>query len=205
MRKPVGPGKVGGFGKVVAPVGALRPGKDGYLMEKVAEHSSKFGAKDNWRPAHVVAWERANGRPVPDGHIVMMADGDRRNLDPGNLVAVPRRLIAVLNGGPKWSDRETLESAVAVARLKCGIADASSREAVCGVCGKAFLPDIRQAGFVQKTCRECLDKGLRSPKDYGWSDCPSCGQMFKKRSAPHEYCSAKCRERERRARKREKG
>jgi hypothetical protein len=39
---------------------------------------------------HVAVWERANGRPLPAGHIVHHDDHDRGNNQPGNLVAVTR-------------------------------------------------------------------------------------------------------------------
>lgn len=188
------------------PVGTERVSK-GYVVVKVQENPSRPGSKDNWRLKQVVAWEKANGMPVPAGHMVMFADRDRENFDPENLVAVPRCLIGAMNGGPKWHDRESLEAAVALARLRCGLADAVRRGAVCGVCGREFEPDLNVGANRQRTCRECLDKGLRSPKDYGVRTCPQCGRSFRARSARSEYCSVECRskaERMRRKARREK-
>lgn len=177
------------------PVGTERESK-GYIVVKVREDPDRPGSKDNWRPKQAVVWERANGRRLPEGCTVMFADGDRRNFDPGNLVAVPRRLIGLMNSGPRWFDRGTLEAAMSLARLKLGVSDACSPRAVCGVCGSEFEPDIRSSsGCVQRTCRSCLDRGLRAPKSYGEGRCPGCGATFKKRSAHHVYCTPECRDR----------
>ena len=125
----------------------------------------------------------------------LFADHDRRNFDPENLVAVPRSLIGVMNGGQPWHDRESLETAIGIARLKSGIASAVAGKPVCGVCGREFEPDIRTGcrnDYRQRTCRECLEKGLRAPKDYGWATCPRCGARFHRRSASQIFCSKRC-------------
>jgi hypothetical protein len=57
--------------------------KTTYIEVKVSE--------TEWRLKHLMAWEAANGRPVPDGHVVCFVDGDTRNFSPENLKAVPRR------------------------------------------------------------------------------------------------------------------
>ena len=83
-------------------------------------------------------------------------------------------------------------------------AEANLRPRKCGVCGKTFTPDIRSTkrGVQQRTCRECLDKGLRAPKDYGWVTCPTCGRRVRRRSASQRYCSTACREKAYRERRR---
>lgn len=40
--------------------------------------------------AHKVAWEKANGRPIPDTHVVHFRDGNKENVDPPNLELVPK-------------------------------------------------------------------------------------------------------------------
>lgn len=109
------------------PVGYEREAK-GYVLVKVAPEATVPQSKDNWRLKHVVEWERANGRKVPEGHMVMFADGDRRNFDPSNLVAVPRTVIGLLNGpdAPEWHDADTLRSAVACCSLDHAIAAAEA-------------------------------------------------------------------------------
>lgn len=176
------------------PIGYERDTGKGYVLVKVRENPERPGTKDNWAMKHVLAWERTRGLRLPDGWMVIFCDGDSSNLDPANLKAVPRSLIGIMNGGPRWHDRETLEAAVAVAMLVGATAKANLRPRRCGVCGKVFTPDNRSTnpGAQQKTCRECLDKGLRAPKDYGWATCPVCGSRFHRRSAHHVYCSKGC-------------
>lgn len=171
----------------------------GYVLVKVREEPEKPGTKDNWEMKHVLVWERTRGLELPDGWIVLFCDGNSSNLDPANLKAVPRRLIGVMNAqDAPWCDRATCEAAVALALLRVGIAAVQNRPRRCGVCGREFVPDIRSSirkGSAQRTCRECLDKGLRSRKDYGWRTCPVCGQSFHAGSPVALYCSKECRNR----------
>lgn len=180
-----------------APVGTERVSK-GYVIVKVAEFSTVPGAKDNWRAKHVVIWERTRGLKLPRGWNVLFCDHDRMNFDPANLKAVPQELIGVMNGSVRYSDRATLEAAMAQAMVKRAISDVYMRPRRCGVCGKEFTPDNR-AGIkyaerhAQKTCRECLNKGLRAKKQYGDAVCPVCGKTFRRFSARGVYCSTECR------------
>ena len=187
------------------PIGYERDTGKGYVLVKVREDPDVPGSKDNWEKKHVLIWERTRGLELPDGWLVMFCDGDTSNLDPANLKAVPRSLIGIMNGGPAWSDRPSLEAAVALAMVKRG-ADAAKRSMrhVCGVCGREFRPDNHEVGrHLQRTCRECLDKGLRAPKDYGEKTCPVCSHVFRARSARSVYCSSKCRDRAYRERRRD--
>ena len=61
-------------------LGALRVNADGYIDMRV---SFEPGAK-GWRALHRILWEEAHG-PVPPGHIVSFKDGDRLNVELGNL------------------------------------------------------------------------------------------------------------------------
>lgn len=63
---------------------------DGYLYVKVAEVPHQPYTV-NWKPLHVLNWERANGRPVPEGHCLWFRDGNRMNVEPGNLELITRR------------------------------------------------------------------------------------------------------------------
>lgn len=101
------------------PVGSERvDSKDGYLWRKVAERPSRQDCNDNWRMVHHIVWEQANGRPVPPHTMIVFADHDKRNFDPDNLVAVPRRLwCRILQMGMSYADRETLEACMARAEL----------------------------------------------------------------------------------------
>lgn len=185
------------------PIGYERDTGKGYVIVKVREEPTVPGSKDNWEMKHVLVWERTRGLSLPKGWIVLFCDGDSGNLDPANLKAVPRSLIGIMNGGPAWGDRATCEAAVAMAMLVGATARANLKPRKCGVCGKTFTPDNRSTkpGVQQKTCRECLDKGLRSPRDYGRAKCPVCGSEFQRNGSHHAYCSVDCRgEAERRRR-----
>lgn len=177
-----------------APIGAERVCK-GYVMVKVRELPDKPQSKDNWRFKHVLAWERSRGLGLPRGWMVLFCDGDNRNFDAANLKAVPRQLIGVMNGGPRWHDRGSLEAAVALAMVKTASSAMLDQPRTCGVCGREFTPDTRygmKAKQRQITCRECLDKGLRAPKDFGPRTCPECGCEFRARSPRSTYCCREC-------------
>lgn len=47
-----------------------------------------------WRRKHHLAWEEANGRPVPTGWRVVFKDGDKRNFDSANLELASRDEIS---------------------------------------------------------------------------------------------------------------
>lgn len=186
------------------PIGYERDTGKGYVLVKVREDAKMPGSKDNWRMKHVLVWERTRGLELPGGFVVLFCDGDCRNLDPANLKAVPRSLVGIMNNGEPWRDRATCEAAVALALLRTGVAAGQRRPRRCGVCGREFKPDIRtsvKVGAIQKTCRECLDKGLRSPRDYGEAECPVCGRVFRLNGANHRYCSPGCRREAERGRK----
>lgn len=144
------------------PIGSVRE-RGGYRYVKVRDETVTPGSRDNWIPEHVAVWEKANGTALPDDHQLMFADRDRTNLDPGNLVPVPRRLVALLNRPPNdgWHDRASLEACILMARLQTAIVDAACRPRTCCRCGRTFTPRFRSiaAGTV-RTCPECVDAGL---------------------------------------------
>lgn len=136
------------------PVGSERVTRDGYVEVKVAERPSGQGAShDNWRPKAHIVWERANGRALRPGEVVVFADGDRANLDPGNLVAMTRaeHNVIVTRGIP-YADRATCETAIGIARLKMAASRASMRPRRCRRCGREFSPRFGR----QRTCDACL-------------------------------------------------
>jgi hypothetical protein len=71
------------------PVGSERINPDGYAEVKTAD-------PDVWKGRHIIIWEAANGT-VPPGHVIIFADGTRKNLVPDNLLVVSRRELAVMN------------------------------------------------------------------------------------------------------------
>lgn len=177
------------------PVGSERVTADGYVEVKVAERPSGSGpAHDNWRGKHIIAWERENG-PLPPGMAVLFADGDKRNFDPENLVAVTRAENIGLNRiGRPYADRETLMDALKIVRLDAAIGRAERRPRRCATCGAEFAPRYRR----QRRCDACLAASGSAP-DFGWAECPVCGRRFRKANGRQRYCSAACRERAGRA------
>jgi hypothetical protein len=75
------------------PIGTERIDTDGYTLIKVSD--AKEWHK-RWRHKHKVMWEEANG-PVPRGHAVLFADGDRQNITLDNLILVTKSQLARLN------------------------------------------------------------------------------------------------------------
>lgn len=174
-------------GPPAVPVGSERVSK-GYVVVKVAPSPSVPTTKDNWRPKHIVAWEREHG-PVPPGMCVFFADHDRGNFDPSNLVAVPRRLVALLNSPscPEWRDAEGLRAAMAWCELGHAINSAeAAAPRTCAVCGREFVPEGGQAAYNKstravRTCPACLaagkkSRGVRPVKHF--AACSVCGREF---------------------------
>ena len=162
-----------GGGRPLAPVGTERVGKDGYVIVKVRKHACKPQSKDNWMLKHVWVYEQHYG-PLPEGHHVYFADGDKDNFDPCNLVAVPRRLVGVINSlrasGVTWHDRETLQAVVTLAELRVARNDAeASMVRTCPCCGKKFdNRSRRKVGTVSTAvCPECGAAGRRPPSGRG--------------------------------------
>jgi hypothetical protein len=77
------------------PVGSTRL-FEGYVLLKVAEVPNAPHMV-NWKLLHVLNWERANGRPVPDGHCLRFRDGNRQNCDVANLELITRQENAKRN------------------------------------------------------------------------------------------------------------
>lgn len=158
-----------GGGRPRVPVGAERESKDGYIVVKVRPEASVPMSKDNWRLKHVHEYEKAHGA-VPDGCVVYFADGDRRNFDASNLVAVPRRLVGIMNGPsmPRWHDAESLQACIALAELKSAQASVMARSVrTCGVCGRRFVPDAAHVAIGNtgiRTCPACLAAGRKASR-----------------------------------------
>ncbi|MDR1574147.1 MAG: HNH endonuclease [Clostridiales Family XIII bacterium] len=101
------------------PVGSERTNADGYAEIKTAEPRT-------WELKHRVIWESVHGE-IPNGHIIVFADKDKRNFDIENLMAVPRKKAAIINhNGLAYGDPDTLTSALALAGL-CSAAVAAEK------------------------------------------------------------------------------
>jgi hypothetical protein len=104
------------------PLGSERISADGYVEIKYSEKSGP--PKNRWKGKHILVWEEANG-PVPKGHVVIFADGNRRNFKLRNLVLISRKELAVLNHMSMLASKneDITKVSVNIARLKVLIAD----------------------------------------------------------------------------------
>lgn len=136
------------------PVGTERLSKEGYVEVKVKRFSDRPGANKCWRMKHHLVWEEANGRPVPPSSMIVFADRDKGNLDPENLVCVPRAEWATIRKlGLAYRDRDGLEAAMLTARLVQKARELELSERRCRSCGGPFKP----ASPNQRRCRACID------------------------------------------------
>jgi len=71
------------------PVGSEVIDSDGYRKIKVAD-------PNKWKFVHRLIWENANG-PIPAGHALIFADGDRRNISLDNLLLITKAQLVRMN------------------------------------------------------------------------------------------------------------
>lgn len=101
--------------------------EEGYINVRIAPRTIKKRG-DNWKRKHVLIWETHNG-PLPEGHSVVFADGNKNNFDPDNLVAVPRSCWATINYQQiPFHDRESLLVAIDIAKIKSKTYELSKRD-----------------------------------------------------------------------------
>ena len=62
---------------------------DGYVKTKIAE-------PDVWEYKHKLIWKEKNG-PIPEGHSVIFADGNKLNIDIDNLLLVSKAELLMMN------------------------------------------------------------------------------------------------------------
>jgi hypothetical protein len=77
------------------PIGTERISEDGYLERKVHDG---LPLQSRWQLVQRIEWEAANG-PIPDGYALKCLSGDKLNTAPSNWEAIPRGVLARLNGG----------------------------------------------------------------------------------------------------------
>lgn len=180
------------------PVGGIRSMR-GYLMVKVAERPRRPGTKGNWRPLNAVKWEQYHGCPLPEGHVVLFANRNIHDFTEGNLVAVPRSMVARMNApdSPDWDDRESLLACLAWCRLGSAIAAAdAAMPRKCQVCGREFVPDLNRKSLAmnRSTCRACIDAGHRAKGNRraksgpATAVCSVCGREFTKEQSNQVRC-----------------
>lgn len=94
----------------------------GYIWVKVSEerHTGN-GSKVNWKPKQKVVYEAEHG-PLPDGMLVTFRDGDTRNFDKDNLIAVTRTELNYMSKlGTKRMHPDVRETGELVCKLRAGI------------------------------------------------------------------------------------
>ena len=93
-KKFPGTGNKTTFRKGATPHNKMKVGEDavttdGYVKTKIAEPNV-------WEYKHKLIWKEKNG-PIPEGHSVIFADGNRMNLDIDNLLLVSKAELLMLN------------------------------------------------------------------------------------------------------------
>jgi hypothetical protein len=77
------------------PIGTERITEDGYRERKIHDG---LPMQSRWQLVQRIEWEAVNG-PIPEGFALKCLDGNRLNTDPSNWEAIPRGVLARLNGG----------------------------------------------------------------------------------------------------------
>lgn len=98
------------------PVGSEIVNKDGYIVVKIDDiHYARHS--ENWVFKQKLIYEQHKG-PVPEGHSVIFADGNKRNFDLDNLVLVSRAELLYLNRHHMiYNDSDLTKNSVAIAKL----------------------------------------------------------------------------------------
>ena len=136
------------------PIGSERTDPDGYVLVKVAERPSSQDRNDNWVLKQRLVYEREVG-PIPEGCMIVFADHDKSNFDPGNLVPVPRDIWSVISRRHiAYYDAESLNTAMLIARVDRARYAAQCRPRACKRCGAEFKPRFAN----QRTCDACLGR-----------------------------------------------
>ncbi len=95
------------------PIGTEKVRSDGYVWVKVQDGHGRF----NWVQKNTMVWEAANG-PVPAGHVLIFANGDKADARLENLLLVERSDLAVMNHrGLHGRDVESSTAAVLTAKI----------------------------------------------------------------------------------------
>ena len=110
------------------PIGTEHQTEAGHVMIKVCNDPNPH---KSWRNKHVHEWEKLNKQPVPDGYMVRMADADRTDYTPENLVLMTPAQNVVINSLFKRQqlNASNMQSAIAIADIKL-TASRLKREAV---------------------------------------------------------------------------
>lgn len=87
------------------PIGTIRTDGEGFLRIKVREGTAGeaygFGNTKIWPLLNRHVWEQHHG-PIPPSHAIVFRDGDRSNVDIGNLECISRRDLMLRNSSQRW-------------------------------------------------------------------------------------------------------
>lgn len=103
--------------------------KDGFILMKVPETDPHTGFPTRYKHKHVWIWEQAN-EPVPEGHAVVFADGNKLNCVLENLILLTRaELLCVNMHDYKNQPAEIKPTILALAKVeaKAGVRSRSGR------------------------------------------------------------------------------
>lgn len=78
------------------PIGHERTTSEGYVQVKVRMRPSRKNCNDNYVFKHRLIWEAAHGKKLPEDMRIIFLDGDKHNLSPDNLAAVPKRARGIM-------------------------------------------------------------------------------------------------------------
>lgn len=96
------------------PIGSERTdSKDGYTYVKIQDGK----LNKNWKLKHVLLWEKYNG-PIPKGHKVVFANGNKKDIRIKNLVLVSDSELLIMNrNGLIYNDSELTKTGANIAKL----------------------------------------------------------------------------------------
>lgn len=183
-------------GKTTKPIGSEYISKDGYLMYKFKDKPSRPSSRDNWMLKHKWIYIQEYG-PVPEDSCIIFADGNIRNFDISNLVAVPQNVLVVLNNpdkGYQYHDAESLKACITHIQYVKSITDKALNEPrACKSCGKQFVPKFNKKDRMRTnlaTCEACLKQGLKArfSGNAGVGTCAKCGVEFIKGRPSDKHC-----------------
>lgn len=94
------------------PIGAERVTKEGYLERKMTDTGV---TRQDYTPVQHLVW-RAAGREIPQGHVLVFLDGDKRNFELDNLDLISRKELMRRNSyhnyGPEIAKLVQLRGAI---------------------------------------------------------------------------------------------
>lgn len=109
------------------PIGTEKELADGYIWVKINDQP-KARKNVNWIQKHRLIWQQHNG-PIPEDHVIIFKDGDRRNFDINNLTCITRAENVRMNQARlRSADPAATETAIAIAKIKTKVGSMRSEK-----------------------------------------------------------------------------